>query len=436
MATTMTAKPILPDFTRWSWASVAERQWWNPLFEQAHHAIRMMERESVVAGIRRACWQPVPPQELVDAMRWAQQHELLCIVTHQVLASKGGYVSKMQSAGPKDDFVYRCLFIKPEHYAAAAPALALVRNDHDMGTLLGYPSCCQDAFAATWGKGQVDSTWEQWQATGSHKSVDILPHTLLRWLGIRAVPHMPCTYDCAPSNDMARSLLALGCELGYKEDMILLKEVLQWPVKYSRLFGIAEVVTPAVKISTRTDWTPTKESFEKDGHYNKPEAWLWTDNGYSDPGAMRRAHSVLINSLVDVPQKSRVFDLGCGNGLLLRRLTIQRPDLKIGGVDVNANAIAHAPRMLGKWMTGTIEACLWAGWFEPTVAVISVQRLLDMTPETVKAVVHSVPSLYVYGYADTLKAEPLEALTARIGAGTLQMLQKTPDVSVGLLSSS
>ena len=104
----------------------------------------------------------------------------------------------------------------------------------------------------------------------------------------------------------------------------------------------------------------------------------------------------------------------------------------IGGIDCNARAIGHTPPMFGKWMTGTIESGVWHGW--AGAVLISIQRLLEMSPADVQTVKAHSPTLYVYGYADTLKDEPLEALTARIGAGTLQMFQKTPDVSIGLLT--
>jgi hypothetical protein len=303
--------------------------------------------------------------------------------------------------------------------------------------MLGYPSCCQHAFIATWGAGHVDSTWEQWNATTRHQSIrQNGAHTLLRWMGIRLVPHMPCAYDCAPSLTFADKFFNLGVTLGYKDDMVLMQEVMNWPIAWSRLFGIAEIVTPAVKISTRTDWTPTKDAFTKDGHYNKPDAAWWTDNQFINPTAMFAAHDTIINSLVaQLPQKARVFDLGCGNGMLLRRLTNQRPDVKIGGIDMNGAAIKHIPTLSGTWMTGPIESFDWLQW-RPDTTIISVQRLLEMSQDDRDVVIRAGGQTFIYAYPDTVKDESLETLTGRLGLTNFRMLRQTPAVSVGVRTNS
>jgi hypothetical protein len=256
-------------------------------------------------------------------------------------------------------------------------------------------------------------------------------------MGVRLVSHMPCRNDCDESNRLATALHDLGIRVGLKEQMIAAKEILQWPVTASRLFGINEMIFPALKLVTRTDWTAETQHFSYDGTYHKPEAWLWTDNGFSDPGAMRRAHTTLLTTVTDaLPPAARLLDLGCGNGLLARRLTIHRPDVKVAGVDCNPTATAHAPALLGHWWTSRIQDTdVWRSW-SPNAVFINPQRLLEMdTPDAdrTRAQLTQVPYVFLYGYPDTT-ADGLEALAARAQLSGVKMLQNTPDVSVGCIS--
>jgi hypothetical protein len=412
----------LPDFTRWAWASLPERLWWQPLFAEASAAFTQLERLSVVERLRPACWQPVTPEQLPTVSRWAHAHDLLCLPVEQVAHGRG-YSNCATPVQPGEPFAYRCLFVHAKDCPKTWPL-----DDATYGRLLGYPTCCQEAFAHTWGRGQVDSTWEQ------HRPTTTIAHTLLRGMGLRLVPHLPCSFDCGESLAMATEFHALGLRHGFEDEMRLLIEVLRWPVAWSRLFGIAEIVTPALKISTRTDWTPTKDAFAVTGAYQRPVETLWTDNGFTSPTAMRHAHRVLTRYLTGtLLSTARVLDLGCGNGALIRRLARENPGIKIAGVEQHAATLERIPPLTGKWFAGTIESLVWAEW-RPTHALISVQRLHEMAPEVRARVLAHIPQLIVYAYPDTLLHGSLvEQLGHACPDATLGDVQITPHVSVGVL---
>src|SRR5690606_19912788 len=111
------SNPILPDWTRWSWASTTERAWWAPLMRDISNAFIELELLSVVEGIRRAAWQFVAPHELPEKTRWAHQHGLLLIPIEHTNVSTTSYSSGGPNPyAPAGVASYRCVYVRPEHY--------------------------------------------------------------------------------------------------------------------------------------------------------------------------------------------------------------------------------------------------------------------------------------------------------------------------------
>jgi hypothetical protein len=425
--------PVLPDYTRWQWASQAERLWWRPLLQEAEAAFKQLELLAVVDGLRPAAWQFVPHDELVPRSIWAQEHGLVALPTaHTFLGN-----SYSSSGGNGNANSYRVVFTTPDRAKDVYPWT----DDDKIGELLGFPACCRKAFADTWGKGQVDSTWEQFShpdRLAANGPAFRPAHTMLRWMGIRYVPHMPCHIDCHASTQLAINFHILGGKFGYGDEMRTITEVLKWPIAWSRLFGNAEITTPALRIFTRSDWTAAKQEFCLPGTYNKPDATLWTDNGFSDPTPMRQAHKVLLATLKDyADQNDRVMDLGCGNGLLLRKFKQTTPGVKIAGIDTDAAVIGRIPVLTGKWFVDAIESGEWGGW-TPSVVLLNPGRVLEMEPEQARRVrywLSHVPTIILYAYPDWTTTESLESLAAKAGFA-MTPLHKTPAVSVGLVTNS
>jgi SAM-dependent methyltransferase len=220
----------------------------------------------------------------------------------------------------------------------------------------------------------------------------------------------------------------------------LIAEVLHWPVEWSRLFGIAEITTPALKISTRTDWTPTKQSFSRAGQYRAPKKTWWTLNGFSSADGMRDSHRDMVDALVtQLPPKARVLDLGCGNGMLLRRLTIHRPDIRIAGVDNNAEAIREAQETIDLRSTfwhGAIQDVMWVDW-KPTVVLFNPARLREMTPadaSRASAWIREIPWQFPYMYDDWQKKASLTTLCEEYQLTAPQPFIKTHRVEMGMVA--
>jgi Putative heavy-metal chelation len=155
------------------------------------------------------------------------------------------------------------------------------RDDHAVGALLGYPVCCRDFFRKTWTQGPgLDTTWAMAGADETATGVvDMEPNgstfanLLWRWLGVRAVPHLPCSFHCKETAALGMQFRAVAEQAQCGPTWRWLEEVLSWPVQWSALHGIAEIKTPILKIVTRTDAAERKQIVN------------WKGNGYPPEGA-------------------------------------------------------------------------------------------------------------------------------------------------------
>jgi hypothetical protein len=250
----------LPDFTRHSWVSDRARLTWEPRMARIRHAWSEVQWLSVVDKIRPCALVGFPknvPSTVIS--RWSEKH--LSAVSlpageHQTLTGTV-YVA----VGSLVDV--RC-----------AREAWNTRDDDALGRLLGYPECCRSFFQEVWVKQQsLDTTWAMATNTaapaGSTVAIESgeanLANILWRWLGVRAVPHLPCSFRCKKTIQLGEELLQVATRVGYADEGRWLAEMLSWPIEWSALHGIAEIKTPLLKISTRTDATASKYTVQWKG---------------------------------------------------------------------------------------------------------------------------------------------------------------------------
>jgi hypothetical protein len=163
-------------------------------------------------------------------------------------------------------------------------------NTEEMGRLLGYPSCCREFYRTLFGERRViDHTWQAAINTtfASHEGKVIriagmpLVNCLLRSIGLHAVQHLPCSFQCTESLELGAKFMDLMHDEGYAEEAKNLREALEWPVEWSGLHGIAETRSPIVKICSRTDPTPEKLVLQ------------WVGSRYPEEGARGLAYPYL-----------------------------------------------------------------------------------------------------------------------------------------------
>lgn len=441
-------RPVLPEWTRWAWASMTEREYWLPLFDKVSKAREEIEWLTVIEGIRPGMYTFVRPDQLMTVGARAASHGLTAVPVTQVnRQSSDGYSSASGASGfdPSKPWEYRVLIVRPEVLSLVSNTPDIAHNNEVLGQVLGYPKCCREFFHRTWGAGQVDTTWEQYAETGNADG-PIEANMLWRWKAIRWVSHLPCSFQCEATVEIGRKTREAAKKHGFVEEAKIIDAVLSWPVRWSGVNGIGEIVGPALKISTRTDWAPPtdKRYFHRKGVYSKPTEDIWKHNGFSSYTGMLESHAPILHELKTLaPENCAMLDLGCGNGRLLKTLKLNRPDIKIGGVDINESAITSAQSgLVGKWSAARIQDLTWVEWFQPdsTVVVSCPVRLTEMSEDeatATRAALDPYKLHLVYVYGDNLRKHPLQEWVEMAGFSvdrlTVICNESARDVAVGII---
>lgn len=417
---------------------MTEREYWQPLIQIAGAQWNEIERLAVVEGIRPAAYQPVKPEDMLNMSVWATSRGLVSIPIAVINSATTYSAAGTATVDPAKPIEYRCVITRPENVATLQRIPNIANNDAALGEFLGYPSCCRDFFMQTWANNQVDTTWDQF-ATSNSAFGSVEANMLWRWIGIRWVSHLPCSYQCQHTIALGRQMRQLMKKYGYHESAHTIDTVLSWPVEWSGINGIAEIVGPCIKISTRTDWAPPRDNrrFSRKGIYQKPRKQMWTLNGFTSFTKMFTAHEPVVKAVSEfAPKDSTVVDLGCGTGVLLRRIMMHRPDIQLVGYDHNGTAINEA-RQIG---IGTFHEALlktYTGAPDHTVLLNPV-RLTELPPDdaaALRAELAKAAVVIVYDYDDMIQKKRLNEWVAAAGlpVENLMIVHQAEDVQVGVI---
>jgi hypothetical protein len=234
------------------WATAAARSVWKSRVAHIAQMWLAVERASVLEGIRSSALTTVNPEGLAPLSAWAASHGLAITV----LASEplgDGYTSAVPLTGK--------LGLRVAVFGGAVSGTAWqdAWGDADeVGRLLGFPECCRSFFEREWGP-RIDMTVPMARgATAVAGPVET--NVLLRQLGLRCVPHLPCAFDCARSVELGREMLSVFRKLD-ADAASWLEEALSWEVLWTALHGACEVTTfgdggnPILKFAASTDYS-------------------------------------------------------------------------------------------------------------------------------------------------------------------------------------
>lgn len=446
----------LPEFTRVGWVSDAARAAWEPRIERIRRAWTQAEWLSVAAKVRRCALIAFPRSELEEFAAHFAKHGLSAVDAPLPASTHPGLLFA---------FVGALDTVREAREAWSA------RLDERLGELFGYPECCRRFFQKVWTELDCrDTTWHMAanSAPATHHIIDVragdpaLANILWRWIGVRAVPHLPCRFDCEASQALGERMLGVMEEMGARAEVDSMREILAWPLEWSALHGIAEIKTPLLRLCTRTDASGVKLVVRKHGdrypvegsiglHFpfqtpdrtrltegrgfqialkrslvaEKDEGWLYRENGFASLEAMQKLHAPIVGFVREVLGEGggRVLDLGCGNGALLDEISKHCRKVEPYGVEYNSVAVQHArqalPRFYSNISVGDIfDESVWASGRRYALTLLMPGRLLEV--EVVKAArliehveAHS-DAVVLYAYPDRAHGS-LAALAGKAG---------------------
>lgn len=239
--------------TRTIWASAQAQQEWSRKLKLAAKAWLRVEYESVAVGLRPCGQQWLSFPETLQFMAWASRHGVLVSI-----ARFTGKFEGFTHAGYPDGQDQAVVVFGRDSEHLKNP------TEH-----LGYPVCCQTAFSERfpvdpdpvpgWVAGGLTTvqqqTWAgvprlEWSVSRSAVKRG-LGMPLLRYAGVRCVPHIPCQVGCPATEAQANNFLALMT--AEEQDATL--SCMGLPITWDRYRGIAIITTPYFRIvSTSTEF--------------------------------------------------------------------------------------------------------------------------------------------------------------------------------------
>lgn len=406
---------VLPEWTRMIWSSAIVRQTWEQKLQRASTIWLEIEERGVEQGIRPSALIFLDERAFIEKSMYYAKKGLVLQPLTRVNKSQSYSSSGSQEFDASKPTSFRCALTTP----ALVPEWieAWEKSDNrKIGELLGFPSCCIEFFQRIWiDEKYVDTTWPMYQNTehAGHFKANIL----LRWLGIRLVSHLPCSFECQESVKLATANLTLMEQLGHVESANDIINLLQMPIEWSAKHGIAEIKTPLFKISTRTDATSGLYVVQRPGEFYPDEApsgtkfpyqntqknqitssksfqkslaavdpaLEWTDNGFSSKEGMDREHANLVDQIVLLENRildkiRSVIDLGCGNGKLLEQLRSKLLHIQSwSGVEIDFDRAKRAQFRNPEFSIFNTDI-FSETWFQPDqfdIGIISFNRLLE-----------------------------------------------------------
>lgn len=340
-----------------------------------------LDLELVQSGIRRGFITHKSPDEYPTYKNTLESMGLFSVVIARNKINNNAFYGAVEEYNEGDPYVYRVAVCRTKQDASrwletTDLTMRAEARDRLMGELLGYPQCCIDSFIQNWVKNSsIDPTFDQSKHTtgmdiqnrfvksplNPEETIEETWHialptstpfeasTMLRWVGVRLVPHLPCSWECEHSLDMARKTYEFRHESKFKDEIEAMYEMLQWPVEWSVMHGIVEIYTPCFRMFTRGDCAIEKYVVQKHSDYfpdngsrgnrfpfktkkNKVSESKsfklslvdyseWEENGYTTKEAMEAAHELMLAAATSTTiPKGNILDLGCGNGVFVEKL--------------------------------------------------------------------------------------------------------------------
>lgn len=268
-------KGYVPSFHRVVWMSLSAKANWEQSISDIAEEVQRIELASVQEGQRACATITFKPEDLAKYQK--DFPDLIFSVLRNAKIFQG-FAHRFHDPSPGEPFMIHCVVTK-EASLMKDFRVAHEAGDHvTQGRLLGFPVCCSKFFTQVWADGYVDPIWQiaenhpaNQKTLQARKKViaQVHPYSnpLLRYIGVRAGFHFPCTFHCNRTIEAAKVRLQLMNPDLRKIMEAMLSMSMSWDV----LHGIAEIRTPLFWIITGSVSTVERYEVHLQGSFEPKE---------------------------------------------------------------------------------------------------------------------------------------------------------------------
>lgn len=264
-----------------AWLSKEAKETWAQPIHEIAKMVEDLEIQSVIADQRSCAWKSIDTAEVPKfTEKIARQNGLICYPIKRTGKWEGfsHRTIEVQTGKPTNTY---CVITKDLKKALEFQD-AFGRGDHKaQAKLLGFPDCCADFFNKHWAAGIVDPIYQMAEnmpdtmatPTGENflylkEEPNPFSNPLLRYIGIRAGFHIPCSFKCQGTIRSG----AERFELGDPELVKLAQALLSMPMSWDNYHGAAVIRTPIFQIVYQSNPTAEKYYVEIPGNFIPREA--------------------------------------------------------------------------------------------------------------------------------------------------------------------
>jgi hypothetical protein len=274
----------MPPLSRITYASKPIKGKWEPKIRLAEDAYVELEKQTVIHGLRQCKTQLFNREEFIGGQQELAKEGLVFLPIKEVGKFNAFTHFHTTPERGKPSYIYGAIATDLSAANKFAVASAGQTEHQVIGKLLGYPECCTKFFIDNWASGFIDPVWQQYMnLTPEHTKIrtehrirarnTLAPETnsLLKYVGVRIMPHIPCSPSCEASLNIAKDWVKLGRDLkinGIDEMM----ELLSMPVEWDALNGIGYISTPIFKLEIGTVTCYPKYVVQREGTFYPKEA--------------------------------------------------------------------------------------------------------------------------------------------------------------------
>lgn len=268
----------LDGFRREVWLNRRAKEKWGSILLEAASLLQDMEVESVVRGQRPCSWQTIGEEDYPRFQREWESKGVKSAVVRKV-GQFQGFTNKHYPVREGEPAMVCCILSKSMSDLETFKKAVEEQDDYTQGILLGYPECCCRFFRDVWLKGYHDPIWQAaLNSSIVHKEsnymkmrVPGLASPVLRFLGIRIAFHIPCSFNCLKTLDIAKERLKMVEEInpGLAGKIV---QLLSMPMSWDCYHGIALIRTPIIYAVVPSCGSVERFVIDFEGDYVPPEA--------------------------------------------------------------------------------------------------------------------------------------------------------------------